>query len=1414
MAKFRIGTSLVQTIIDTGASASFIPENGKILRENRPPRKPTCTTAKTADNSKLPIKQSIELMAAPGNAENTRKLTRFYILPDHSSILGAEAIIGLDMVKDFNISIKQLGGQLAALTAEGQIGGESQSKRNTVASIQASRGESEVSQKTKNLIEKYKDIFAESAKSFIKVEPMEIPLIGPFTQKAKLRRHSLEDIIEIKKQILRMLDDDIIEPSKSPFSSNAHLVPKKNGQKRLVINFIPLNRVSERDHYPIPQISDVFQSLRSAYFFTALDCTEGFLQIPVLKEHRDRTTFVTPQGAFQFKRVPFGYTNSPAKFQRTMNFIFAEGLYTKCVIYIDDILVFGRTEQELHSNTEWVFQKCRVFNVKLKLSKCKFATEKTEFLGFLVSHNQIEAVKSKCDPLSHGTPANKTDVLSILGSLNYYSRFIENFAEKTRPLRNLVKKKAKFEWLDEHNAILIELRKDLTTATPHRLADPYSRKNVTLIINHSTLETVCSDSEGNLLSRAGLALSTSQQNYTKVEKALMAINLAYDKFKILLGGPVTIKTTCKQLSNVLESKEKSERVERLLLKLPPDANYEIIVNPFLQEIELSLQAEEPVEEIFYTDGACIANGTSKCRASWAVKATMNPGLSAKGKVTHPRPSNQVAELSAALRACEIAIDNKLESIMIVSDSKYTTEAINNRINVWVANGWRDHRNKPIINSDLLQTIAAMKESIKVKCVHVRGHGVDPHNIDVDLMARSVLEEDICIASIVTRATIDQSSDNDIDRIKARLPEELGLQEKFCIVDDKLFFMDPTLPVATRNRLYVPQSETTKLIRIAHDDPLFGGHMGVKKTKAKLREYYWPHMNKDIEKYVGACETCQKFKVPRGPSKGLMQPIPISQIFDRIHVDIVGPIKASTTSGNKYIITAIDAFSRFGYARAKPEVKTTDIIAFLEEEIFTKYGVPESIVSDNGCQFTSKAFVEFVKQLGIKQSLTSEYHPQSNGMDERFNGTLVKILKNYLDKSGSDWDKNLKWALFLYNNTPNESTQLSPFVILHGVSPRTPLSASNLTQSLNEDGRVAQHESIRKTATENIICAQNVQKYYYDNKRKQQDFKLLDLVLLRRHCYRTGESKKLAWKFEGPYIITKFIQYNEQPQAVVILHINRMVTRKAAFQDLKLFHVNEASPCSPREQLPGEKVWNNREEPKNVSTNQTVPPPISNRSGIPTENCIPGSNNDSSKEIEAAIHTRQGSCDSSQNDSSPNIRRAPTTHPYQGDDGSDNNNSNTELVTHLETGDSNPITQRAPATHPYQGDSGSDNNNTNTGLVTHLETGDSNPIIQRATATHPPQGDSGSMIWDHKDNTSNECASLDHPLMDDNYSEANNGHQVANRCIQDNDSVPRTESSTVVERHNQSNPNVSSPRTEPRANKRARRQVRPPERYSP
>jgi ribonuclease HI/transposase InsO family protein len=1143
-------------VIDTGASASFLPRDGVVIQGDRSGLTPTSTRTRVADNARLDCTHTfagrIEIYA-PHRVGHQDK-AHFYVINKARTILGYDALIGTDLIKRLGISITPNGNTLEALIDDHVVGREDK-HASVKMQLNAMIQQEAASRPLDTLLAKFEHVFADYAEGVMRTTPMAIKLDSGAVPKAHLRRQSPEDISEIKRQVDHMLERGVIEPSISQYSANCHLVPKKTGQKRLVINYIPLNRVAVKDHYPLPQVSDLLAHLSKAKYFCALDCTEGFWQIPVEEGDRHKTAFVTPHGMYQFRRCPFGFTNSPAVYQRAMNEIFADGLYSKCLIYIDDILVFGETYRETLDNLSWVLERCDEFDVKLKRSKCEFMKTEIKFLGYVIKANTVAPQRDKCDSWEAIKPICKRDAQSLLGSLNYYSGFIEHFTEKTKPIRLAIQSDP-FQWPNECKQAQEDLLQELRLCEAHQIPSSDSPKRVEIGVLPNSIEACCTTMDNQLIRFTSAILSSTQQNYTSVEKELLALVRAYESFGPLLKGPVDVITTCDGLKRAIKLREKPERVTRILLNLPPDANFRIVVKNDIERALRKLQT--PPQEVFYTDGACADNGTSSCRGAWAVVATMNPELSNSG--TLDNSSNQKAEVEAVLQACKIAKQAKLDHIMVISDSQYAVNAVSKWINTWKGNGWMSSKKKPVENRELLEQLANEMDSLKVTAVHVKGHSGDKFNELADTMAKDALNtETVRLAATSLEDAFDQGGDDTLQGIKEKLASGQAVKN-YVLKDDKVWYEDHA-----GLHLVIPSDKREILLRLAHEDPIYGAHQGIKKTRRKLNRYYWEGIYSDVERFVRSCNTCQLTKARRTKPYGLLMPIKTAAIFERLHIDVVGPV-TETIRGNRYVVTMIDAFSRYGMARAFPLVSADDIVRFLYEEVIQRHGAPTNIVTDNGTQFKAERFQQVIKRLGINHSTTCEYHPQANGMDERFNATLMKLVRNHIDLCRSRWDILLPWATLAYNLIANESTRTSPYTILYGREPRGPLN--NGEKESSADG--PQHDAIREQASSNMeISRQDMERQYNRYRLPMPQLEMMDLVLTKAHGLSRTVSKKLWPKWTGPHFVMKVIKHDDVPVAVEVLDVERFKTKRVPFADIRLYKGDSNRP--ERDSLPGDRL---------------------------------------------------------------------------------------------------------------------------------------------------------------------------------------------------------------------------------------------------
>lgn len=778
-------------------------------------------------------------------------------------------------------------------------------------------------------------------------------------------------------------------------------------------------------------------------------------------------------------------------------------------------------------------------------------------------------------------PKSKADVRAILGSLQFLSKFVPQFSELTKPVVDLTCKGAEFVWTHEHAESLRFIEKALRNAQPAILPDKHSPKIVQLYTLPQSIDVVCEDRSGNLIDRASRLLSESERNYTKVERTLLALVLACAKFEHFLSQDFTVFTTeCKDVIHALRMSNRPERVERLLLQIPSSMN-PLIEMRGASKPEWSLQFDvEPPEATFYTDGASISNGKDTCKAGWVVYCLEQPELSASGEISL-NPSNQTAELRAVIEACKIAKDNGFKHIAIVSDSRYVLNSVQVWIPKWLNNEFRNNRKKPVINQRLMLDLMKASENLNVKWCFAKAHGQDFGNSKADELAKSSITNDYHkLALAATFGPEQQLRDPEVRRIYEALSDEGGEQndryDRFTVENDLLYFKDPSEENPTDIRLMVPLDQRRLLLQLAHDDQLYGGHLGVRKTLKKLRSYWWEGMTKDAINHVRTCELCQKFKNPVGPKVGKLHPIPVSQLFERLHIDIIGLMHTQTPEGNQYIITAIDAYSRFAFARAYKDSKTNYCI----NSIIAIHGCPDTIVSDQGKQFTGNEWAEMMRKYGIKHHFTNPYHPQSNGMDERLNGTLIKILRSYCTNEPVTWDQKLQWALFNYNTSFHEALKMTPYEVVFGVKPRTPLNLQPRDPISQQEAR----EAIRSAVATNMEEARRAQKYFYDRRRKEAKYEVGDKILIRNHNLSRDQGRKLQEKWIGPAIIIK-VHSNAESEQMYLQVINfakKGATRvqKIAIKDVKPFYSREGFDLEASH-ITSEDARQDRSTPMNI-----------------------------------------------------------------------------------------------------------------------------------------------------------------------------------------------------------------------------------------
>ena len=361
------------------------------------------------------------------------------------------------------------------------------------------------------------------------------------------------------------------------------------------------------------------------------------------------------------------------------------------------------------------------------------------------------------------------------------------------------------------------------------------------------------------------------------------------------------------------------------------------------------------------------------------------------------------------------------------------------------------------------------------------------------------------------------------------------------------------------QLVLPSQCRGAVLRLAHEVPM-AGHLGVTKTKDRvLQRYYWPGVFKDVAQYCRSCEVCQR-STPRRPLRAEMIPMPLmTRPFERIAMDIVGPLPQSK-SGNRFILTIVDYATRYPEAIALPSTEASRIAKELVT-YFSRVGIPEEILSDQGANFMSGLLQEVYQLLHIRRIRTSPYHPQTDGLVERFNGTLKGMLRKFVGRGRSDWDDYLPYLLFAYREVPQETTGFSPFELLYGRRVRGPLDVLKESWTGEAEGRevvASQVLEMRERLQEmmglvqiNVEKAQQRQKHLYDRKASPRSLTAGEQVLVL--LPNPHHSLKLEWV--GPYNV---LQQVSPVDYVIEMPGRRKKRRVYHINLLKKYHPPEMS----------------------------------------------------------------------------------------------------------------------------------------------------------------------------------------------------------------------------------------------------------------
>ncbi len=422
------------------------------------------------------------------------------------------------------------------------------------------------------LLESYSDLFdghlghtslTEHAIATGDAKPVNLP---PY-RTSPVKKQIIED------QVRKMLQDGIIEPASGPWAAPVVIVNRPPREPRFCVDYRGLNQLTVKDSYPLPRVDESLGFLARGKFITTLDLAQGYWQVAVAEESRQKTDFVTYCGLFQFRVLPFGLCNAPATFQRLMNSVLAGLIYKSCAVYLDDIVVASPTFEQHLADLEEVLARLRSADLSLKLSKCQFCLSDLAFLGYRVTPSSVHPDPDKVRAVTDfKVPSTVKHVRQFLGLTGYYRRFVQDYAKHAEPLFALTKKDVSFNWDGKCQAAMDLLKSAITSAPGLRFPD-FSRP---FFVHADACDAglgaalMQRDDDGRdvAVAYASRALHKAEKLFSTLEKECLAVIWALEHFRPYIEGlHVTVFTDHSSLKWLMSRPNPSGRLARWSLRL-------------------------------------------------------------------------------------------------------------------------------------------------------------------------------------------------------------------------------------------------------------------------------------------------------------------------------------------------------------------------------------------------------------------------------------------------------------------------------------------------------------------------------------------------------------------------------------------------------------------------------------------------------------------------------------------------------------------------------------------------------------------------------------------------------------------------------------------------------------------------------
>jgi transposase InsO family protein len=911
-------------------------------------------------------------------------------------------------------------------------------------------------------------------------------------------RSNPRKLAEVMRQVREKEEAGLIQPSTSAFAAPVVLAKKQDGSWRFCVDYRQLNKVTVPDKFPLPRIHDLLDRLGGNEFFSCWDLASGFYQIPVAEADREKTAFSTPEGLWEWVRMPMGLTNSPATFQRAMNMVLSGLNWITCLVYVDDVIIFSKTFEEHLQTTKDVLCRLEAHGMSLKLKKCTFFQSEVDYLGHVVSARgrrphpkNLRALREL--PVPSGKKA-VTQVQGFLGLCNYYSHYIKDFAIKVEPLVRLTKKGIKFVWTEEQQGVWDALKLDLCSAPLIRFPDferPFVVQTDACGYGLGAVLVQKFDDGEHPVLFLSRSLSESERKWAARELEALAVVWAVNELRPYLeGGPFTVQTD-------------HESLQWLMRTTTPGR---------LSRWALALQEFLPHMAIEYRKG--LENGNAdffsrfplsalevlpeELQDNWLAAAHMVTRMAgvSEGLVALTADMCSLCTMQARPRPQDFVAFAPVQTIPTDPDEEFWAEVEGSAQGV---DGGSSGASETLQDGTFLDRVR-------------EGYEADPK----------------------WKQLLDFLEQREGQAQLTRLEEQqMEYRAQHFSVRDGLLYLRSFLrrnnkePRRAYERLVIPDWLRGFVIAHLHDPPA-GAHLGATRIESMARErFFWPRMNKDVHEFVRTCVDCQFAKAKRQHSAGLLQPKQ-HNAPGVLSVDIQGPFPRGT-GGMEYVLTIKDVFLKQAVLTALSGTEGGTSAKRCCDVLFKRWvcvlGIPRAIITDQGPQFMAELTTRFCARLGIDKRRTAVYHPQSNAQAERQHGFHTPLLKALTGRFPKSWPTKLPFVQFAVLTSPHRGLGISPLEMLTGYPPVLPVElyaeVGEVEVEVDRHKYTLEHPREMKRMHEMLNKVREEldakSKANYDKTQRDVEYKIEDLCLAFKPV-RTKGSQKLQVNFRGPFRI--------------------------------------------------------------------------------------------------------------------------------------------------------------------------------------------------------------------------------------------------------------------------------------------------------